>query len=51
MADKGLKIFEECAAECKHLCPQKEKCTSSSWADSKMYTPSTIANSQTDEGC
>ena len=42
MADKGLKIFEECAAECKHLCPQK---------DSKMYTPSTIANSQTDEGC
>ena len=29
-----------------HLCPQEEECTSSSWGDSKMYKPSTIANSQ-----
>ena len=35
-----------CVSECVHLCPQVEECISSSWEDSKMYTPDTIANSQ-----
>ena len=30
MADKDLNFFDECAAECEHLCPQGEKYTSSS---------------------
>ena len=46
MSDKGLNRFDECAAECVHLCTQEEQCTSSSWGDNKMYTPGTIANSQ-----
>ena len=46
MADKGLKIFDECAATCMHLCPQKEECISSSWGQSKTYTPSTVTNLQ-----
>ena len=46
MADEGLNLFNECAAECVHLCPQEKECASSSWGDSKMYTPGTIANSQ-----
>ena len=45
MADKGLNLSDECAAECVHLCPQEEECTSS-WVDGKMYTPGTIANPQ-----
>ena len=48
MAGKGLNIFDECAADCVHLCPQEKECTSSFWGDSKMYTPGTITNSQTD---
>ena len=24
MAEKGLNLFDECAAECEHLCPQGE---------------------------
>ena len=28
MAEKGLNLFDECAAECVHLCPQEEQCTS-----------------------
>ena len=44
----GLNLFDDCAAECVHLCPQEEECTFSSWGDSKMKTPGTIANSQTD---
>ena len=51
MADKGLNIFDECAADCVHLCPQEKECTSSFWGDSEMYTPGTITNSQTDRGC
>ena len=43
MADKGLNLFDECIAECVHLCPQVEECISSSWEDSKMYLPGTIA--------
>ena len=31
-----------------YLCPQEEECTSSSRGHSKIYTPGTIANSQTD---
>ena len=46
MVDEGLNPFDECAAECVHLCPQEEESTSSSWGDSKMYTSGTIANSQ-----
>ena len=48
VSDKSLNLFDECAAECVHLCPQKEECTSSSCGDSKMYTPGTIVNLQTD---
>ena len=48
MVDKGLNLCDECAAECVHLCPQEEECTSSSRRDSKMYATGTIANSQTD---
>ena len=29
VTDNGLNLFDECAAECVHLCPQKEVCTSS----------------------
>ena len=46
MTDKGFNIFDECAARCIHLFPQEEKCTSSSWGDSKMYTSGSIKNSQ-----
>ena len=50
MTEKGFNIFDECAAICVHLFPQEEECeeecTSSSWGDSKMYTSSSIANSQ-----
>ena len=31
-----------------YLCPQEEECTFSSWGHSKIYTPGTVANSQTD---
>ena len=51
MADKGLNLFDEWAAECVYVCPQEEECTSSSWGESKMYTPGTKANSQTGRGC
>ena len=45
MIGEGFNLFDECAARCVHLFPQEE-CTSSSWGDSKMYTSSSIANSQ-----
>ena len=48
MSDKGLNLFDDCAAECVYLCPQKEECTVSFWEHSKIYTPGTIGNSQTD---
>ena len=47
MTDKGLNLFDDCAAECVYLCPQEEDCTSSSWGYSKIYTSGTLANSQT----
>ena len=47
VADKGLYLFEECDAECVYLCPHEKEYASSSRGDSKMYTPGTIANSQT----
>ena len=50
MADKGLNLTDECAAEFVNLCPQEDECTISSWGDSKMYNPGTITNSQTDRG-
>ena len=46
MTDEGFNLFNECAARCVHLFLQEEECTSSSWGDSKMYTSSSIANSQ-----
>ena len=30
MADEGLNLFNECAAECVHLCPKEKECASSS---------------------
>ena len=45
MADNSLNLFDECVAEYKHLCPQKEQCTCSSWRDSKIYTPGIITDS------
>ena len=47
MTDKGLNLFDDCAAVCVYLCPQEEECTSSSWGHSTIYTPGTIVNSQT----
>ena len=45
MTDKGLNVFDDCAAECDiYLCPQEEECTPSSRGYSKIYTPGTIAN-------
>ena len=46
MVDKGFNLFDECTARCVNLFPQEEDCTSSSWGDSRMYTPRSIANSQ-----
>ena len=46
MIDKRFNLFDECAARCVHLFPQEEECTSSSWGDSTMYTPDSIANPQ-----
>ena len=46
MTDKAFNYFDECAARCVHLFPQEEECTSSSWGESKVYTSSSIANSQ-----
>ena len=45
VTDKGLNLFDDCAAKCVYLCPQEEKCSSSSWGHSEIYTPGTIANS------
>ena len=46
MSDKGLNLFDECAAECVHLLPQEEQCLFNSKMYNKMDTPGTIANSQ-----
>ena len=46
MKDKGFNLFDECATRYVHLFPQEEKCTSSSWGDSEMYTSSSIGNLQ-----
>ena len=46
MTDKRFNLFDEYAATCVHLFPQEEGCPSSSSRDSKMYTSSSIANSQ-----
>ena len=48
VTDKGLNLFDDCAAEFVYLFPQEEECTSSSRGHSKIYTPGTLANSQTD---
>ena len=48
LTDKGLNFFDDCAAECVYPCPQEEECTSSSWGNSTVYTPGTIANWQSD---
>ena len=46
MTDKGFNIFDECAAKCVHLFPQKKEYTSSSWGDSNMYRSGSTANSR-----
>ena len=49
MRDKGINLFDECAARCAYLddvFPQEEEHTSASFGDSKMYTSDSIANSQ-----
>ena len=46
MANNRLNLFDECAAECVHMCPQEEECTSSLSGDSKIYTPGITANSR-----
>ena len=46
MTGKGFHAFDECASRCVHLSPLEEKCTSSSWGDSKMNTSGSIASSQ-----
>ena len=46
VTDKGLNLFDDCAAECVYLCPQEEECTSSSLGHIKTHTPGTIENSQ-----
>ena len=43
MSDKGLNIFDECAAECVHLASGR---IVPHLPENKMYTPDTIANSQ-----
>ena len=42
MSDKGLNIFDVCAAECVHLPSGR---IVSHLPENKMYTPDTIANS------
>ena len=44
MTDKGLNLFDDCATKCVQLFPQEEECTSSSWGQSKIYTPGIMAN-------
>ena len=46
MIGKGFNLFDEYAARCVHLFPQKELYISSSWGDSKVLTSVSIANSQ-----
>ena len=46
MTDKWFIFFDECAAICVHLFPQKEEQTSSSRSESKMYISGSIANSE-----
>ena len=46
MTDKGFNLFDEYASRCVHLFPQEEECTSFSQGDIKMYTSSSIVNSQ-----
>ena len=46
ITEKGFNLFYEYATRCVHLFPQEELCTSFSWGDSKMYTSSSLANSQ-----
>ena len=43
MIDKWFDLFDACAVKYIHLSPQEEKCTSSSWGDSKIYTSASIA--------
>ena len=45
MAEKGFNLFDEYAARCVHLFPQKEECTPLE-GTLTMYTSSSIANSQ-----
>ena len=46
MTVKGFNLFDVWASRYIHLFPQEEECTSSFWGDSKMYTSSSKAISQ-----
>ena len=46
MTGNVCNVFDEYASRCVHISHQEEECTSSFWADSKMYTFGSIANSQ-----
>ena len=47
MTEKGFNLFDEYAARCVHLFPQKEECTPSSYGLAHlMYTSGSIVNSQ-----
>ena len=46
ITNKIFNVSDKFAARCAYLFPQEEKCTSSSWGNSKMHTSGSIANSQ-----
>ena len=48
MTDKGLNLFDDCAAECVYLCPRRKSLPLLP-GHSKMCTPGTIASWQTNK--
>ena len=46
MTGKWFNLFDECAARCVQLLPQKEECNCSSPGDSIMYKSGSIPNSK-----
>ena len=46
MTGNVFNVFDEYVSRCVHISHQEEEYTSSFWADSKMYTFGSIANSQ-----
>ena len=48
MSGKGLNVIDDCAGKWVYLRSQEAEWTSSSWGDSKIYTPGTIGNLKKD---